>query len=291
MASDDLDFREQRIVYLVATSHLDTQWRWTIQDTIREYLPATLRRNFELFEEEPAYVLSFEGAFRYMLAREYFPREYEQLKLWVERGRWRLAGSMLDAPDVNSVSPESLLRHILYGNGFFEEEFGRRSVDIFLPDCFGFSHALPSVAAHCGLIGFSSQKFGRWMESAEIPFDLGVWEGPDGRGVIAALRPGGYGDGLPEDPSHNSAWAREIEASGRRSGIYVGYKYFGIGDRGGAVGPDSIDNLRTGLAGDGPLRVVHSGSDQLYRDLDQETRRRLPRRGDRRGPVACHGSR
>src|SRR5271157_1311939 len=52
-------------VYVVATSHLDTQWRWTIQDTINDFLPDTLRGNFALFEKYPGYVFSFEGAFRY----------------------------------------------------------------------------------------------------------------------------------------------------------------------------------------------------------------------------------
>ena len=277
MSEEGSEGSARPVVYLVATSHLDTQWRWTVRDTIRDYLPATLSQNFALFESQPAYVLSFEGAFRYMLVQEYYPDEYERLRRWVDAGRWRLAGSMLDAPDVNIPSPESLLRHILYGNGFFEDQFGRRSLDLFLPDCFGFGHALPSIAAHCGLVGFSAQKFGRWMAPAEIPFDLGVWEGPDGAGVIAAIRPGGYGEGLPEDPSRNEAWLEEVRANGERHGVAVGLKYFCIGDRGGAVGPDSIDNLRRGLGGDGPIEVVHSGSDQLFRDLDDETVARLPR--------------
>ena len=32
-------------LYIVATAHLDTQWRWTIQKTIDEYIPATLAAN------------------------------------------------------------------------------------------------------------------------------------------------------------------------------------------------------------------------------------------------------
>ena len=97
----------ERTLYVVATVHLDTQWRWTIQDTIRSFIPATLEQNFEHLENHPFFVVSFEGAFRYMLMKEYPPEGYEHLKGLVERGRWRLAGSMLDAPDVNIPSPES----------------------------------------------------------------------------------------------------------------------------------------------------------------------------------------
>ena len=150
--------KEQRpTLYVTATAHLDTQWLWTIQTTIDEYIPNTLQGNFTLFDKFPNYVFSFEGAFRYMLAKEYYPEEYGKLKEYVAQGRWHVCGNSVDAGDVNVPSPESLIRHILYGNGFFEREFGRTSCDIFLPDCFGFSYALPSVAAHCGLKWFSTQ--------------------------------------------------------------------------------------------------------------------------------------
>lgn len=163
----------------MATAHLDTQWRWTVRTTIDEYLPATLRENFALFDAYPGYVFSFEGAFRYQLAKEYYPDEYERLKGYIAAGRWRVAGSWLDAVDVNLPSPESLLRHALYGNGYFAREFGVRSRDGFLPDCFGFGYALPSIAAHSGLIGFSTRKLS-WGCFVGTPFHLGVWDQPGG---------------------------------------------------------------------------------------------------------------
>ena len=145
-------------IYVVATSHLDNQWRWTIQDTIDDFLPNTLRGNFALFEKYPGYTFSFEGAFRYMLAKEYYPSEYQRLKEYIRAGRWKVAGSWIAAVDTNVPSPESLTRQTLYGNGFFRREFGLTSRDVYLPDCFGFGFALPSVAAHAGLVAFSTQK-------------------------------------------------------------------------------------------------------------------------------------
>jgi len=65
------------VLYLVSNCHLDTQWRWTVRDTIGRYLPATTDRTFELFERLPAFVLSFEGAFRYQLLEEYWPERFE----------------------------------------------------------------------------------------------------------------------------------------------------------------------------------------------------------------------
>ena len=269
----------ERRLYVVATVHLDTQWRWTVQDTIRDFLPATTRGNFALLERHPWFVVSFEGASRYRLIEEYHPDDLRELRRWVEEGRWRLAGSMLDAPDANIPSPESLLRHVLYGQRTFRELFGRESLDLFLPDCFGFPWSLPTIAAHCGLRGVSGQKFGNWMAPATIPFEVGFWEGPDGRGVVACLRPEGYGEGLAEDLSRAARFVERIDALAAATGVPVAMKYVGLGDRGGALDESSMEWLRRSLEGDGPVRVILSGSDQLVRDLKPRDVQRLPRHG------------
>jgi alpha-mannosidase len=263
-------------LYIVAVSHLDTQWRWTVRDVIKRFLPRTLRENFALFEVFPDYVLSFEGAFRYMLAEEYYPEEFEQLKRWIEKGRWRIAGSMIDAPDVNLASPESLIRHVLYGSRYFRQRFGRTSVDIFLPDCFGFPFSLPTIAAHCGLVGFSSQKFNKWMGPSKVPFDLGQWEGPDSSRLIAALKPGGYAQRLTEDLSRSRRWRKRLSELHEATGWGVAMKYFGVGDRGGSPDEASLFWLARSISSTEAMEVIHSGSDQLFRDLDEEEVSSLP---------------
>ena len=180
---------------VVATAHLDTQWRWTVRDTIDDFLPETMRGNFALFEKYPGYVFSFEGAFHYALMKEYYPAEWERLKGYVRAGRWKVAGSWVDAADTHVPSPESLVRQTLYGNGFFRRELGVTSRDVYLPDCFGFSFALPSVAAHCGLTAFSTQKL-TWGAAMKIPFDVGLWEGVDGSSLLASVNPGDYASEL-----------------------------------------------------------------------------------------------
>jgi len=264
-------------LYVVATAHLDTQWLWTIQTTIDEYIPATLHENFELFERFPHYVFSFEGSFRYQLMEEYYPEQFERLKGYVADGRWQVCGSWVDAVDVNVPSPESLIRHVLFGNGYFEREFGRRSCDVYLPDCFGFGYALPAVAAHCGLTGFSTQKL-TWGSSIGIPFDVGVWEGVDGSTVLAALNPGAYVSKVREDVSADPDWLERIRKVGEQSGAYVGYKYFGVGDRGGGPDAESVEWIEKAvMAEDSPIRVHNAPADQMYRDLTPEQIERLPR--------------
>ncbi|MBM3317202.1 MAG: chitobiase/beta-hexosaminidase C-terminal domain-containing protein [Candidatus Eisenbacteria bacterium] len=253
-------------LHTVATAHLDTQWRWTIRETIEEYIPATLRGNFALFDSFPHYTFSFEGAFRYMLIKEYYPAEYARLKAHVAAGRWRVAGSWVDAVDTNIPSPESLVRQTLYGNGYFWRELGVTSRDVFLPDCFGFGFALPSVAAHCGLTGFSTQKLG-WGSAVGVPFDIGLWEGVDGSRLVAALNPGSYVSAIEGDLSADSLWLARARAQGELSGTPVAMRYFGVGDQGGAPGASSVDRLVRAIEGSGPLTVRSAASDQLARDL------------------------
>jgi len=253
-------------VYVIATSHLDDQWRWTIQDTIDDFLPDTLHGNFALFERYPGYTFSFEGAFRYMLIKEYYPEEYEQLKTHIRDGRWKVAGSWMTAADTHLPSPESLNRQALYGNGFFRREFGLTSRDVFLPDCFGFSFALPSAAAHAGLVAFSTQKL-TWGSSIKIPFDVGLWEGVDGSSLVAALNPGDYAAGIARDLSLDPDLYATADRQAALTGLPLAFKYFGTGDVGVPPLEPSVAWLEQSIAGRGPAHVRSTSPDQMALDL------------------------
>ena len=174
----------KKIINTIATAHLDTVWNWTFEKTVSDYLLKTLKKNFHLFEKYPDYKFNFEGSYRYELIEEYYPEEFEKLKKYVALGRWNVCGSAFENGDVNIPSPEALIRNFLYGNNYFEKTFAKRSSDIFLPDCFGFGWALPSVAAHCGLKGFTTQKLS-WGSAYGVPFDIGKWYGPNGKYIYA----------------------------------------------------------------------------------------------------------
>src|SRR3981081_4599437 len=77
------------VLYVVGTSHLDSQWNWTVQDSIRRYVPATFFENFDRFEKYPHYVFSYEGAIHYMWFKEYFPEEWAKVQKYVAADRWK----------------------------------------------------------------------------------------------------------------------------------------------------------------------------------------------------------
>ncbi len=228
-------------IYTIATAHLDTSWLWTLEKTIDEYIPDTLKRNFELLEKYPEYKFNFEGSYRYELIKEYYPEEYEKLKKYIKDGRWNPCGACYENGDVNIPSPEALIRNILYGRSNFRKEFGVESNDIFLPDCFGFGRALPSVSAHSGVKGFSTGKL-FWGSSVPIPFDIGKWRGIDGNGVWSALMPFSYTTVFPKMPKARRILGK-MEDNKKKGLPEFTFVYHGIGDRGGAPHKTSVKNV------------------------------------------------
>src|SRR5919109_1568803 len=71
------------VLYVVGTSHLDSQWNWTVQDSIRSFVPATFFENFKRFERYPNYKFNYEGAIHYMWFKEYHPEAWPTLKNYV----------------------------------------------------------------------------------------------------------------------------------------------------------------------------------------------------------------
>ena len=279
-ASKPVDFSKDRTLYEIGYSHLDTEWRWSYPQVIREFLPNTLRDNFKLFDKYPDYVFNWTGSNRYKLMKEYYPEDYAKLKAYVAAGRWFPNGSNVEEGDVNMPSEESLLRQILYGNQFFRREFGIASNEFMIPDCFGFPASLPSIFAHAGLAGFSTQKL-TWGSAVGIPFNVGVWEGPDGQSVIAALNPGSYTNSIRGDLSNDPNWIKRVEEDGSKSGVYVDYAYFGTGDRGGAPGEDSVQWMEKSLSGGGPLQVRAGAASEMFDKITPAQRAALPRyKGD-----------
>ncbi len=277
------DITKQPTLYVVPYAHLDTQWRWEFPQVISEYLLKTMRVNFDYMDKYPHYVFNWSGSNRYRLMKEYYPADYARLKGYVAKGQWFPAGSSVEEGDVNLPSAESIFRQVLYGNTYFRGEFGKASAEYMLPDCFGFPASLPTILAASGVKGFSTQKLSAsWQPAPKIggpdspektpegiPFNVGVWTGPDGEHVLAALNPGGYGSQIhsdlskapttplapPADPSEwrgrdrETDWPARIDIDGKATGIFADYHYIGTGDIGGATNEESVKLLEATVTG------------------------------------------
>jgi len=145
-----------------------------------------------------------------------------------------------------------------------------------LPDCFGFQACMPTIWNYCGMLGFSTQKL-YWHSAAGIPFNVGVWNGPDGKGVVAELNPTGYTSGIEPRIDKDSAWVARISNDVKEYGISFDYRYFGVGDKGGAPRERDVKNAIASLNNsDSKIKIELTSSDQMFRDITPDIRKKLP---------------
>lgn len=265
-------------LFMISNAHFDTQWDWDVQTSIDQYVKNTLEGNFNLFEKYPNYKFNFEGAIKYMFAKEYYPALYERLKGYIASGRWNVSGTSVDANDVMVPSAESFIRNLLLGHQYFKKEFGvDGGNDIMLPDCFGFPHTLPTLAAHCGVVGFHSQKlsWGSAYDYNALPH-FGVWRGVDGSEIYAVHKPGAYVNQYKENLAYNGDMLNEIINNKQTLGVNKTVRYFGTGDRGGSVDESTADWLEKSIASNGPVRVSMVTPDEFFAGITPQERSTLP---------------
>lgn len=259
---------KDKVLYTIPYAHLDTEWNWDYPASINEYIKNIMTENFLLFEQFPEYVFNFTGSRRYHFMKEYYPDLFKKVQHYVGQKRWYVAGSSVDEAEANISSSESIIRQVLYGNQFFRRNFNTVSRDYMIPDCFGFVANLPSVLHHCGLIGFSTQKL-TWRSANGIPFNVGIWNGPDGNGVVSALNGTGYAGKVVRRLDLDTAWNSRLNQMKQRTGYAFDYRYFGVGDQGGAPRKtDVVHALGSMDHPDSKFKVILTSSDQMFKDVE-----------------------
>ena len=174
---------------IVATghAHIDSAWLWPIRETVRK-CARTFSNVIALTEEHPDLVFSCSSAQQYAWIKQYYPGLWQRLKAAVAKGSFVPVGGMWVESDTNMPGSEALVRQFVYGKRFFIEEFGYEPRDVWLPDSFGYSAAMPQIALAAGSRWFLTQKMS-WNETNVLPHHTFWWEGIDGSRVFTHLPP------------------------------------------------------------------------------------------------------
>lgn len=179
-------------VYVTGHCHIDIQWLWEVRETVRK-TARTMSNNLELMARYPEMIFTQSQAIVYDFLKQYYPEIYEGVKKKVQDGTWIIEGNSWVEADTNIANGESLIRQLLYGREFFKNEFGKVSDTYWLPDCFGFSWALPQIIKRSGMKYFVSAKL-RHQDTNPFPVSTFKWKGQDGSEVLAHIVKGhGYG--------------------------------------------------------------------------------------------------
>ena len=168
---------------LTGHAHIDLAWEWPLEETRRKAV-RTFHTMVGLMDRHPGFRFNQSTAQLYAFVEEDDPALFKRIKEKTASGQWEPIGAMWVEPDTGMPTGESLVRQLLYGQRYFERTFGKRHEVCWLPDCFGFSPALPQLLQQAGVTSFFTIKV-NWSETNKMPFDLFWWEGLDGSRVLA----------------------------------------------------------------------------------------------------------
>ncbi|GAC1614979.1 MAG: alpha-mannosidase [Ktedonobacteraceae bacterium] len=163
-------------------AHLDIGWMWPYWRT-RQKIAHTVSNVLNLMDRFPQFHYSQSQPQVLQWLKEDMPELYERVKQRVAEGRFELVGAMWVETDCNLTSGESLVRQIMHGTRFIQQEFGITPRHIWLPDVFGYSAALPQIMRGCDIPVFMTTKIS-WNQFNRMPCDTFRWRGIDGSEVL-----------------------------------------------------------------------------------------------------------
>ncbi len=172
-------------VAVAGHSHIDMAWLWTVDQT-REKGIRSYSTVLSLMQQYPEYIFSSSQMQLLAFIKADMPSLYEGIKARINEGRWEVEGGMWVESDTILTSGESLVRQFLWGKKWMKDEYGKDSVVLWLPDCFGFPATLPQIMKGAGISYFVTTKLG-WNETNRFPHDVFAWKGLDGSEVFSYL--------------------------------------------------------------------------------------------------------
>ncbi len=227
----------QHEVSVVGHAHIDSAWLWPAAETKRKCY-RTFSSMLRQMEENPDFIFACSQAVQYDWMRREHPELYAEIRARVAEGRFVPCGGTWVEPDCNIPSGESLVRQFLYGQTFFEREFGRRCREFWNPDVFGYSAQLPQILRRSGIRYFLTQKLS-WSQFNKFPHHTFLWEGLDGSRVLTHFPPSDTYNAMP-DVATLLASRDKFKDADRANETYV---LFGHGDGGGGPSRDMLARL------------------------------------------------
>ncbi|MCP4143702.1 MAG: alpha-mannosidase [bacterium] len=248
-------------VTAVGHAHIDTAWLWPVRESVRK-CARTFASQLDLIEKYPDYIFGASQPQHYTFIKEHYPEIYSRIKAAHKKGQWELQGGMWVEADCNLISGESMVRQILHGKNFFKDEFGVDVQNLWLPDVFGYSAAMPQILGKSGIKTFLTQKLS-WSQFNEFPYHTFIWQGIDGSKVLTHFPPENtYNSQLDTEfliPAENNFKEKDF--------INEFISLFGVGDGGGGPKPENIELGQRMANLEGVPKVKFGTAESLFEKL------------------------
>lgn len=224
-------------IHLIGNAHIDPVWLWRFPEGLAE-VKATFKAALDRIREHDSFIFTCASAFYYKWVEENCPEMFEQIRTAVKNGRWCIVGGMWVQPDCNIPSGESLARHLLYSQNYFEGKFGIRVRTGYNVDTFGHSGCLPGLLNEAGIENYVYMRPDR--NAKDYGFDNQTFRWRSYGHEVVASKIGGYGGFIS---------GRMTEQIMRDNDEYVEehdesiMKYYGCGNHGGGPTVRSIQEI------------------------------------------------
>lgn len=264
----------QHAISAVGHAHIDTAWLWPLAETMRKCV-RTFSTALRYMEDYPQYIFACSQAQQYEWMKDQHPDLYERIKTRAGEGRFVPTGGSWVEPDTNLPSGESLVRQFLFGQRFFQAEFGVTCQEFWVPDVFGYSAALPQIMQQAGIRYFLTQKMS-WNQFNKLPSHTFLWEGLDGSQVITHFP--------PVDTYNSMANVKEIlfNTTNYKDHDRSNHSYllFGYGDGGGGPTRAMLEQLDRMEDVDGLPRVAQRAPLDFFQRLEANLKQPVTWRGE-----------
>jgi alpha-mannosidase len=239
------------VVSAVGHAHIDSAWLWPVRETVRK-VARTVANVVQLMDSDESLAYAMSSAQQWAWLEADYPQLFARVKEYVDQGRFVPTGGMWVESDTNLVGGEAMARQFVVGKRWFAEHLGVEPREVWLPDSFGYTAALPQIVSLAGMRWFLTQKLS-WNTTNPFPHHTFWWEGIDGTRVFTHFPPvDTYNAELTGDElAHSAANFREKGGATRALAPY------GYGDGGGGPTREMLERARrtADLAGSPQVRV------------------------------------
>ena len=251
-------------IYATGHAHIDCAWLWPIRESVRK-CARTFSNQLALMDQYPEHVFACSSAQQLFWIKQTYPLLYARICDKVAEGQFIPIGSMWVEADATMTGGEAFVRQLVFGKRFFLNEFGIETKEMWLPDSFGYSGALPQLARLAGCDWFLSQKLS-WNDTDVMPHHTFWWEGIDGSRVFTHFPPvDTYNSDLsPRDLLHAET---NFADKGRASRSLVP---FGWGDGGGGPTREMLAAAKRSVDMEGLPKVRLVPPSEFFRDARAE---------------------
>jgi alpha-mannosidase len=250
------------MLHAIGNAHIDPVWLWRWPEGV-ETVRATFRSALDRMNEYPDFTFTGSSAAFYAWLKDVDPAMFEEVRARVREGRWEIVGGWWIQPDANIPGGEALVRQGLYGQRFFQHEFGRTATIGYNPDTFGHTGTLPQILRRMGMTRYI---FMRPMRSEKsLPGNVFLWQSPDGSSVLCSRIAGAYG-------TWGEAITEHVMTSNRERPSYVHdyMVFYGVGNHGGGPTKHNIDSIHALAQQPGSPRVELSSLNTFFGSVEQE---------------------